>query len=411
MEYGLIGAALGHSHSPRIHQLLFGYDYILRELTAEELPAFLEARKFRGLNVTIPYKQAVIPFCDALGRAAARIGSVNTLVVRPDGSLYGDNTDYDGMCYAIRRAGITLEGKHVLILGSGGTSRTAQAAAEDLGASRITVVSRQGPVNYETVYTLQDVDAIINTTPVGMFPHNGESPLDLSRFSRLTGVMDVVYNPLRTALVLQAEALGIPCTGGLPMLVAQAGRAGELFSGTAVPEKKLERVYREISAQVTNIVLIGMPGSGKSTVGRAVAEALGRDFCDADTEIERCAGKTIPEIFAQEGESAFRDWEHQVLADLGKRSGVVIAAGGGAVCFERNLPALRQNGRIYCLKRPIEDLPTAGRPLSVSKERVREMAVEREPFYRRAAQVAVDNSGPVEAAVAVILADFGGERI
>ena len=411
MEYGLIGAKLGHSHSPQIHQMLFGYDYALRELGEAELPAFLRSRDFKGLNVTIPYKRAVLPFCDALGEAARHIGSVNTLVVRPDGSLYGDNTDYDGMRYALDRGGICLEGKHILILGSGGTSRTAQVVAEDLGAARITVVSRSGAVNYENVYDLQDAEIVLNTTPVGMFPNNGASPLDLSRFPRLTGVMDVVYNPLQTALLLQAAELGVPHVGGLPMLVAQAKRCGELFSGQQVSWERLEAVYRQIARSVMNIVLIGMPGSGKSTVGRAAAELLDRPFYDADEEIQRRAGKTIPELFAREGEDAFRELEHQVLTDLGKRGGGVIAAGGGAVCFARNLPSLRQNGRIYCLKRPVDALPTAGRPLSTSRERLREMERERAPFYRQAAQVVVDNSGPLEQTVAEILTDFGGDWI
>ena len=411
MEYGLIGAKLGHSHSPRIHQLLFGYDYALRELGEAELPAFLASRDFKGLNVTIPYKQAVLPFCDELGEAARRIGSVNTLLVRPDGSLYGDNTDWNGMRYALDCGKIRLEGKHVLILGSGGTSRTARAVAEDLGAARVTVVSRRGAVNYGNVYGLQDAEIVLNTTPVGMFPGNGASPLDLSRFPRLTGVMDVVYNPLQTALLLQAEELGVPHVGGLPMLVAQAKRSGEIFTGIRVPQPRLEAVYREIARSVTSVILIGMPGSGKSTVGRAVAQRLGRPFYDADAEIQRRAGKTIPELFAQAGEAAFRELEHQVLTDLGKRGGAVIAAGGGAVCFARNLPPLRQNGRIYCLKRPVDALPTDGRPLSTSRERLREMEREREPFYRQAAQVAVDNSGPLEQAVAEILTDFGGDWI
>ena len=406
MEYGLIGARLGHSHSPRIHSAFFDYRYSLRELTAEELPAFLAKRDFRGLNVTIPYKQAVIPFCDVLGDRAARIGSVNTLVVRPDGSLYGDNTDHYGMCYAIRRSGIDLAGKHVLILGSGGTSRTARVVAEDLGAGRVTVVSRSGPVDYKAVYGLLDAGVIINTTPVGMFPNNGASPLDLSRFPDLTGVMDVVYNPLRTALCLQAQELGIPCASGLNMLVAQAKLSGELFTGVSISEDRLAAVCREMADLVTNIVLTGMPGSGKTTVGRAVAEELGRQFYDADAEIERRAGREIPEIFAQDGEAAFRDLEHQVLVELGKQSGIVIATGGGAVCFARNLPPLWENGRVYCLRRPVDLLPTDGRPLSTSRKRLEVMERERAPFYQRAAQVVVDNSGRPEQAVAEILRDF-----
>ena len=406
MDYGLIGAKLGHSHSPKIHSAFFPSNYELKELPPEQLQDFLTARQFKGLNVTIPYKQAVIPYCDELGERAKRIGSVNTLVVRPDGSLYGDNTDHYGMCYAIRRSGIDLAGKHVLILGSGGTSLTARAAAEDLGAARITVVSRRGPVDYQAVYGLRDAGIVINTTPVGMFPNSGASPLDLSRFPNLTGVVDVVYNPLYTALLLQARALGIPHTGGLPMLVAQAKLAGELFTGQTVAEERLDRVCREMAADLTNIVLVGMPGSGKTLVGRKVARALGRPFHDADQLIEERAGMSIPEIFARFGEGRFRDLEHQVLADLGRRGGGVIATGGGAVCFARNLTCLWENGRVYRLQRAVERLAMAGRPLSTSQERLKEMEQEREPFYCRAAQVTVDNNGAPEAAVAEILRDF-----
>ena len=406
MEYGLIGAKLGHSHSPRIHGAFIDYSYTLRELTAEELPGFLERRDFQGLNVTIPYKQAVIPFCSELGETAKRIGSVNTLVVRPDGSLYGDNTDHYGICYAIRRCGMDLSGRHVLILGSGGTAHTARAAAEDLGAAQITVVSRRGPVDYTNVYDLRDAGAVINTTPVGMFPNNGASPLDLARFPDLTGVVDVVYNPLRTALLLQAEKLGIPHANGLDMLVAQAKLAGELFTGQKISDVRLDAVCREMTAQLTNIILIGMPGSGKSTVGRAVAEKLGRQFYDADAVIEERAGRSIPEIFAEEGEAAFRNLEHAALSDLCRQSGVVIATGGGAVCFARNLPLLWENGRVYCLRRPVDLLPTAGRPLSTSRLRLEEMERERAPFYRRAAHCTVDNSGPLERTVTEILDNF-----
>lgn len=406
MEYGLIGAKLGHSHSPRIHGAFFDYDYRLQELSAEELPGFLKGRAFKGVNVTIPYKRAVMAYCDTLGETARRIGSVNTLVVREDGSLYGDNTDHYGICCAVRRAGIDFAGRHVLVLGSGGTSLTAQAAAADLGAERITVVSRRGPVDYQAAYALRDAGVVINTTPLGMFPNNGVSPLDLSRFPDLTGVVDVVYNPFHTALLLQARELGIPCTNGLSMLVAQAKKAGELFTGESVPEEKLDAVCREMEEQVTNIVLIGMPGSGKSTVGQMVARLLGRQFYDADTVIEARAGRSIPEIFAQQGETAFREMEHQVLAELGGKTGVVIATGGGAACFARNLPCLWENGRVYCLRRPVDRLPVDGRPLSSSRSRLVEMEAERAPFYRRAAQVMVDNSGTPEQTAEAVLRDF-----
>ena len=409
MDYGLIGARLGHSHSPRIHAALAGYNYQLRELKEEELAGFLTERAFRGINVTIPYKKAVMPFCAELGEGARRIGCVNTIVKRSDGSLYGDNTDYYGFCQTARRAGVTFAGRHVLILGSGGTSLTAFQAAEDLGAASVERVSRSGELNYETVYRREETEIVVNTTPVGMFPKNGERAVDLSRFPRLQGVVDVVYNPLRTAFLLQAEALGVPAAGGLPMLVAQARRASELFTGERIPEERIEAVLREVAAEVTNVVLIGMPGSGKSTVGAALARRLERPFVDADEEIVRRAGRSIPEIFAEDGEERFRTLETEVLSDLGKRSGIVLATGGGAVLFERNLPLLRQNGRIYRITRDVSRLATCGRPLSSSPERLREMERERAPFYERAADVTVSNDGSTAETVAAILRDLKEE--
>ncbi len=409
MDYGLIGARLGHSHSPRIHAALAGYNYQLRELKEEELAGFLTERAFRGINVTIPYKKAVMPFCAELGEGARRIGCVNTIVKRSDGSLYGDNTDYYGFCQTARRAGVTFAGRHVLILGSGGTSLTAFQAAEDLGAASVERVSRSGELNYETVYRREETEIVVNTTPVGMFPKNGERAVDLSRFPRLQGVVDVVYNPLRTAFLLQAEALGVPAAGGLPMLVAQARRASELFTGERIPEERMEAVLREVAAEVTNVVLIGMPGSGKSTVGAALARRLERPFVDADEEIVRRAGRSIPEIFAEDGEERFRTLETEVLSDLGKRSGIVLATGGGAVLFERNLPLLRQNGRIYRITRDVSRLATCGRPLSSSPERLREMERERAPFYERAADVTVSNDGSTAETVAAIMRDLREE--
>lgn len=409
MDYGLIGARLGHSHSPRIHAALAGYNYQLRELKEEELAGFLTERAFRGINVTIPYKKAVMPFCAELGEGARRIGCVNTIVKRSDGSLYGDNTDYYGFCQTARRAGVTFAGRHVLILGSGGTSLTAFQAAEDLGAASVERVSRSGELNYETVYRREETEIVVNTTPVGMFPKNGERAVDLSRFPKLQGVVDVVYNPLRTAFLLQAEALGVPAAGGLPMLVAQARRASELFTGERIPEERMEAVLREVAAEVTSVVLIGMPGSGKSTVGAALARRLERPFVDADEEIVRRVGRSIPEIFAEDGEKRFRALETEVLSDLGKRSGIVLATGGGAVLFERNLPLLRQNGRIYRITRDVSRLATCGRPLSSSPERLREMERERAPFYERAADVTVSNDGSTAETVAAMMRDLREE--
>ena len=406
MEYGLIGEKLGHSHSPRIHRLLAGYDYQLRELSPQELPAFLEAGDFRGLNVTIPYKQAVVPYCDALGEGARRIGCVNTLVRRPDGTLFGENTDYAGFRYTLARSGIRPAGRRCLVLGTGGTSLTVTRVLEDLGAASVDRVSRRGALNYETVYQRQDAEIIVNTTPVGMYPNNGGSPLDLSRFPGLRGAADVVYNPLKTAFRLQAEALGIPFAGGFPMLAAQARAAAELFTGRPIPGQRLEEVCREVAGEVTNIVLIGMPGSGKSAVGAALAAALGRELLDSDEEIVRRAGRPIPEIFSREGEARFRALESQVLADLGRRSGVVIATGGGAVLRGENLPLLRQNGRLCRLRRDVSLLPVEGRPISQSCGSLSELERQREPFYAAAADWTVDNNGPLEQTADQILKLF-----
>ena len=409
LEYGLIGERLGHSHSPRIHGLLADYDYQLREISPEELPAFLEARDFRGLNVTIPYKKTVLPYCETLGEGARRIGCVNTLVRQADGSLLGDNTDYYGFRATLRRGGVDPRGRRCLVLGSGGTSLTASRALEDLGAASVDRVSRSGALNYDNVYDRTNAEIIVNTTPVGMFPNNGKAALDLSRFPNLKGVADVVYNPLKTSFLLQAEALGVPYAGGLPMLVAQAKRAAELFTGAEIAEEKMEAVLRKVQADVTNLILIGMPGSGKSTLGRLAAKKLNRPFLDADTVIAEKAGMSIPEIFKKEGEAGFRRRETEVLAELGKRSGVVIATGGGAVLRAENLPLLRQNGWICRLRRPVEDLPMEGRPLSSSPQRLREMEAERAPYYAAAADWELANVGAPEAAAEQLAKAFLGE--
>ena len=335
MEYGLIGEKLGHSFSREIHQRLGGYDYRLQELTPAQLPAFLEKRDFRGVNVTIPYKQTVIPLLDEVDPKAAAIGAVNTIVNRR-GRLYGYNTDYDGMAALARHAGLTLKNKNVLILGTGGTSRTAMTVAADLGAAEIRRVSRTGQgdaITYEQAADLP-VQVLINTTPCGMYPGCDGQPMDLSRFGWLEGVLDAVYNPLRTRLVLQARDNGARGQGGLYMLVAQAAAACRLFLDRPLPDGALDSVYRAIHGQKQNIVLTGMPGSGKSTVGRVLARQLDRELVDTDTEIIRVAKKPIPEIFAQRGERGFRDLESQVIQEVSRRTGLVIATGGGAILRE-----------------------------------------------------------------------------
>lgn len=394
MEYGLLGETLGHSFSPQIHRALAGYDYGLLPTPPEEVASLLRRRDFRGLNVTIPYKQTVIPLCDEVEPRAAAIGAVNTIVNR-NGRLVGYNTDIDGLIYLARRAGVDMAGKKVVILGSGGTSHTAQAAARALGAAKIVVISRRGDDNYQNLSRHTDAQILINTTPVGMYPRCGEVLVSLDAFPRLTGVLDVVYNPLRTALVLAAEERGLPCSGGLPMLVAQAWRGAELFTGKAIPEEQVEAVLQSLTSQRRNIVLIGMPGCGKTTVGQALARRLGKDFVDVDEEIIRTEGRSIPEIFAQEGEEGFRALETAAVRAAGSRTGCVISTGGGTVTRRENLAPLRQNGVVFHLLRNLGILPSAGRPVS-QRTTAEELWRRRAPLYAAFADRTVDNNGTLE---------------
>ena len=401
MEYGLIGAKLGHSYSVPIHARLGDYDYRLCEMTEREFAELLKRRDFRGLNVTIPYKVLAYTLCDALSDTAREVGCVNTVVVRPDGSLYGHNTDIGGFIAMSRRAGVEIAGRKAVILGSGGTSLTARAACRRLGAREIVVVSRSGPVDYEALYRDHaDAEVLINTTPVGMYPNNGARPADIGRLPNLAGALDVIYNPDRTALILDAEARGLPCSGGLYMLVAQAREAAELFTGRSIPEAVTDRIHAELLREALNVVLIGMPGCGKSSVGRALAERMGRPFVDCDGEIVRRAGKGIPEIFAASGEAGFRELEAAVISDVCRQKGAVIATGGGAVLRDENVRAMRQNGRVLMIERRLDALGMDGRPLSKSPEALRQMWAEREEKYRAARDAAVDNNAGLDEAVA-----------
>ena len=394
LRCGLLGETLGHSYSPMIHHQLGDYDYRLFEIPRDALDAFLESGDWDGLNVTIPYKKAAVPYCGALSEAAAKLQSVNTLVRRPDGTLYGDNTDLYGFLYMMRRSGIQPAGKKALVLGSGGASVTVKAALEQLGAS-VTVISRSGPDNYANLDRHADARIIANTTPVGMYPHNGAAAVDLRQFPYCEGVLDIVYNPARTALLLQAEELGIPCAGGLSMLVAQARRSSELFTGAVMDDGVLERVERTVQGRLRNIVLIGMPGSGKTTIAAALSRTLGREAVEADDLISQKAGMSIPEIFAQSGEEGFRALETEVLAEQGKRSGIILSTGGGCVTRPENYPLLHQNGVIFCLTRALSKLPTDGRPISQSTD-LAQLYARREPLYRHFADVMVSNDGAPE---------------
>ncbi len=407
MEYGLIGEKLGHSYSQMIHARLADYRYELKEVAPERLDAFIEARNFRGLNVTIPYKQAVMKHCAELSPEAMEVGSVNTLIVRPDGSLFGHNTDIDGFIYMLRRGEIDPAGAKTVILGSGGTSLTARAALTRLGAREIVTVSRKGPVDYAALYAEHaDAEILVNATPVGMYPKNGASPVELDRLPGVRGVADVIYNPEKTALILAAQAKGIPAVSGLSMLVAQAREAAELFAGHAIPAGRVEDIVSEIGAQTLNLILVGMPGCGKSTLGQAVAAALQREFVDCDAEIVRRAGKSIPEIFAQDGEGAFRALESGVLADVCRGHGLVISTGGGAVLRAENRDAMRQNGRVCLIRRALALLPRDGRPLSASEDAVARLWEARRAAYETAADFPVENDGTVEEAAEKIREGF-----
>ncbi len=402
--YGLLGRKLGHSWSAPIHAALGCADYRLMELEPEDLPAFLAQEDLGGVNVTIPYKKAVMPYCDFIDPAARRIGSVNTLV-RREGKLLAYNTDAAGFCYMARRAGISFAGKKVVLLGSGGASLTAAACAREMGAREVAVISRSGEDNYNNLDRHADADLLVNATPVGMYPENGVSPVDLAAFPACRGVLDLIYNPRRTALLLQAQALGIPFSDGLPMLVAQAKAAEEHFFGRPIPEAENERILAQLRQETENIVLIGMPGCGKTTVGRALAQLTGREAVDLDQWVEQAAGRSIPTLFAQEGEAAFRALERRAVEACGKLSGKILLTGGGVVKDPRNYAPLRQNGRIYHLVRALELLPTEGRPLS---ERTGPAALwaERAPLYARFQDAVIENNGAAEETAAAIWRDF-----
>lgn len=401
MKCGLLGRKLGHSYSPQIHNLLGDYSYVLFEKEPEELENFLKNGDFSGLNVTIPYKKEVIPYLSELSPTAQKMGCVNTVLRRSDSTLYGHNTDYFGFTSLVRHAGLSVAGKKVLVLGSGGASNTAVAALKDLGASPV-VISRSGENNYGNLHLHRDAVAIVNATPVGMYPNTGVSPIDLALFPHLEGVLDVIYNPARTQLLLDAEKLGIPRENGLWMLVAQAKEAAEVFTGGKISDEVIEKIYRELSHQMKNIVLIGMPGCGKSTIGTLLAEKLGRTLADADEKIISLAGKSIPDIFAQDGEPTFRDWETKALTELGKQSGLVIATGGGCVTQKRNYPLLHQNGYLVWLERDCSVLPTDGRPLSQVND-LGKMYAARKPLYEAFADIRVENAETPEETVQKIL--------
>ena len=402
MNCGLLGEKLGHSYSPAIHAMLADYEYRLYEKSPDELEDFLLRGDWDRLNVTIPYKKAVMPYCTELSETARRCGSVNTLLRLPGGAIRGENTDAYGFSYLLQSLGFDPAGKKCVIFGSGGAAATVRAVLAEKGAGEIVTVSRSGADSYDNLSRRRDAAFVVNATPAGMYPHNGLSAASLAPFTRCEAVADLIYNPARTALLMEAEALGIPCVNGLGMLVAQAKRSCELFLGAAIPDGEIARIEEKLFREMQNIVLIGMPGCGKSTVGKLLAEALGREFCESDALVERDAALSIPEIFRREGEDGFRRRESAALAELGKLSGAVIATGGGCVTRRENYPLLHQNGTIVLLRRELRKLPKEGRPISLASD-LAELYEQRRPFYERFADLSVPNDGAPEETLRAII--------
>ena len=401
IKCGLLGRRLAHTYSPEIHSYLGEYSYEIFEREPEFLADFLYHGDFTGINVTIPYKKSVLPYCSELTPIARRLGAVNTIVRRADGSLLGHNTDYFGFLSLTKRLGIDFHQKKVLILGSGGTSNTVFAVLEDLKATPV-VISRTGENNYHNLHLHQDAACIINTTPVGMYPETDGQIIDLGTFPALKAVADLIYNPARTRLLIDAEMRGLKTENGLYMLVAQAKQSAEFFTETMISDTVIDSIQDTLARQKENIILIGMPGCGKTTVGTALAKKLNRAFIDTDKEIETMCGCSIPEIFRTQGEAAFRKRETEVLSKFGKESGLVIATGGGCVTRNENYPLLHTNGRIIWLERELDKLPKNGRPLSLTHD-LQTMYAVRKPLYQLFSDESVPNDGSVDDTVNTIL--------
>ena len=388
---GLLGEKLSHSYSPYIHGMLGKYEYALFEKSREDVEEFIKQGDFDGINVTIPYKKVAFALCDEVSDEAKRLGNVNTVVRRKDGSLFGTNTDYYGFCYTVKRSGVSVFGKKAIVLGSGGASSTVCVVLRELGAKEVTVISRNGEDNYENLEKHYDAEIIVNATPVGMYPKTDSSLIELERFGKCVGVFDVIYNPAKTKLLLDAERLGIAHENGLAMLVAQAKASAEYFAGEKIEDSEIERMLKKLSADMKNIILVGMPGSGKSTIGKLIAEESKRRFVDIDEYIARKAGISIPQIFEKSGEEGFRRLETQALREVCRESSLVIATGGGCVTREENYPALHQNGTIIWIKRELSDLAKEGRPLSQGN--LNEMYERRKPMYEWFCDFEVTNEG------------------
>ena len=406
MKFGLLGRTLGHSFSPRIHSALGNTNYELFEREPSQLQEFFADPELQGINITIPYKVNALEACDVVDPRAERIGCVNTMV-RKDGKWHGYNTDYDGFVFTLQHAGIDVSGKECIILGDGASSATVHVALEDLGAKNIVHLSRKtAPFYGDAPNYYESAQIIINCTPIGMYPHNPANLIDITQFSKLEGVVDLIYNPRRTILLLQAEMMEIPHCDGLPFLVAQGVEAANHFQGESFGTKEIEQILRDMRHEKENIILIGMPGVGKTTVGKALGEEMGRTCVDVDYELEKEIGD-ISTYITEQGEAAFREKEAEMIAKFGTQTGLVISTGGGCVTVPKNFAHLRQNGRIYQLTQPIENLSTSGRVLSSGGlDRLRELEEIRTPMYESFAQCIVEHKRNAPETVAAILEDF-----
>ena len=406
MKFGLLGRTLGHSFSPRIHSALGNTNYELFEREPSQLQEFFADPELQGINITIPYKVSALEACDVVDPRAERIGCVNTMV-RKDGKWHGYNTDYDGFVFTLQHASIDVAGKECIILGDGASSATVHVALEDLGAKNIVHLSRKtAPFYGDAPNYYETAQIIINCTPIGMYPHNPANLIDITQFSKLEGVVDLIYNPRRTILLLQAEMMEIPHCDGLPFLVAQGVEAANHFQGESFGTKEIEQILRDMRREKENIILIGMPGVGKTTVGKALGEEMGRTCVDVDHELEKEIGD-ISTYITEQGEPAFREKEAEMIAKFGTQTGLIISTGGGCVTVPKNFAHLRQNGRIYQLTQPVENLSTSGRVLSSGGiERLRELEATRTPMYESFAQCIVEHNRNAPETVATILEDF-----